>query len=413
MKNVFLLFKSNSYSSKCRLSQLLILIFLSFIVSCTNIKHLNKTQIFPDAGFKTIHTLDAYAENNTIHILLSGVDKTTQKPALKYLQSLDAGETWLTPVTIKQGASSIKQSKRGNDFQIAAYGKKIMAVWRTQGGEPWTGKISVALSQDNGETWNKIASPVSDKYAKIDQGYFDLEADLQGDFHIAWLDDREEAGETQGLRYARFSNNEQGQWKYHSDLEQSACTCCWSSISSDSQNNIHVLFRNDKPRDMFSISSTNAGKSWQKSSTMWPFEWEFIGCPHQGGGIAATIVNNKPVLHSVVWNGNDSNRGLYYHSQPTNNKPLSIGDKSSASGDIATINNEHIGIVYITGDTEKKYVMVKSSEDGGESWSAEHRLSLDGAEPSHPKIIGTASGFRFFWTEWQENGDAIVMMSEI
>jgi hypothetical protein len=115
----------------------------------------------------------------------------------------------------------------------------------------------------------------------------------------------------------------------------------------------------------------------------------------------------------VVWNGNESDRGLYYHSQPTTNKPVSIGDKSSASGDIATIADKHIGIVYITGDTEKKHVMVKLSEDGGESWSAERRLSLDGAEPSHPKIIGTASGFRFFWTEWQKNGDAIVVMSEI
>ena len=357
--------------------------------------------------------MDIYAENNTIHALFSGIDKTSQQPALKYLQSLDAGKTWLAPITVEQDASSIKQSRRGNDFQIAAHENKIMAIWRVKGGEPWTGKISAALSQDYGKTWDKIASPVSDKYAKIDQGYFDLEADLQGRFHIAWLDDREEAGETQGLRYARFSDNEWGLWDYHSDLEKSACTCCWSSISSDPKGNIHVLFRNDKPRDMFSISSNDAGKSWQKSSTIWPFEWEFIGCPHQGGSITTALVNNKVVIHTVVWNGKESNRGLYYLSQSSSNKLVSIGDNTSASGDIAVFNNDHVGIVYITGDAEKKHVMVRISKDGGLSWLAERRLSLDGAEPSHPKIIATASGFRFFWTEWQDSGDAIVMMSKI
>lgn len=416
MKKTLLLFKDNYQSLKLgfRFSRLLALVFLISLVSCTSIKHLNKTQKFPDAGFKTIHTLDVYAEHNTIHTLFSGIDKTSQQLALKYLQSTDAGETWSTPVTIDLGESSIKQSKRGNDFQIAAHDNKVMAIWRSKGGEPWTGKISVALSRDLGKTWDNITSPVSDQYAKIDQGYFDLEADSLGRFHIVWLDDRDEAGETQELHYARYSDNTKNPaWEHHSDLDSTTCTCCWSDISSDSKDNIHVLYRNDTPRDMFVISSNDTGKSWQKPSTIWPFEWEFVGCPHQGGGIATALVDNKAVLHSVVWNGNESNRGLYYHSQPAHNKQIQIGDNTSSSGDIAVFNNKQIGIVYISGDAEKKHVMAKLSEDGGNSWSAEQRLSLDGAEPSHPKIIGTLTGFHFFWTEWQENGDAVVMMSEI
>lgn len=412
MKNLLTPLNSNNITSK--FFRLFTLIILSFLISCASLQPLNKTHKLSKAGLKTIHTLDVYAENDTIHALFSGIDDVSTKPTLKYLQSSNAGETWSPPVTINLGASPLKQSKRGNDFQIAAHGNTIMAIWRSKGGEPWTGKISAALSRNSGKTWKTIASPVSDKYANIDQGYFDLEADSQGRFHIVWLDDREEAGETQGLRYARFSSDtDNTEWEYHSNLEQSACTCCWSSLSSDSKGNINVLFRNDSPRDMFVTSSNNAGKSWQPAKTVWPFEWEFIGCPHQGGGIATTLQNNKLVIHNVIWNGNEKNRGLYYHALASEKKPERIGNENSSSGDIAVYDNKYVGIIYTTGDAEKKQVMVKLSDDGGNSWLEEKRLSLDGAEPSHPKIVGTTDSFLFFWTEWQENGDAIVMMSEL
>jgi Neuraminidase (sialidase) len=376
----------------------------------------NAAQNFPDADLKTIHTLDVYAENKTIHLLLSGLDKKSKQLVLRYLNSSDSGETWSVPISLNQGVAPVKQSRRGNDFQIAAYGDKVMAIWKTKGGEPWTGIIVAALSRDQGKTWHKIPSPVSDKYSKIDQGYFDVTADSQGKFHITWLDDREEAGDTQGLRYASYMDDKKvGTWERHKDLEASVCTCCWSTITTDNNGNIHVLYRDDKPRDMMLISSNNGGNSWQKPGAVWPFGWEFVGCPHQGGGIAVADKGGKIVLHSVVWNGNASNRGLYYSQSGLAKgkwSPIvSVGDKTSASGDIAVLDNKRIGIVYTTGDAEKKQVMAKVSEDGSKSWLKERRLTSEGVDALHPRIVSTPDGFRVFWTEWLENGDAKGMMA--
>ena len=414
MKKVVFLTKFQSWYSGVGLSKLASFLVLLFF----SLHDANATQNFPDAGLKTVHTLDIYAENNTIHTLLSGVDIKSQELVVRYLNSVDAGKTWSVPVTVNKGIAPVKQSRRGNDFQVAAYGHKIMAVWKTKGGEPWAGMIVAALSRDQGKTWQQISSPVSDKYSKIDQGYLDVTVDYHGKFHIVWLDDREEAGDTQGLRYANFQDKKnKGVWENHKDLEASACTCCWSNITTDGTGNIHVLYRDDKPRDMMLISSVDGGKSWQKPNAVWPFGWEFVGCPHQGGGIAATSERGKVVLHSVVWNGKPSNRGLYYsQAESVGSKwvPIvSMGDNTSASGDIAVMDNKHIGIVYSVGDAEKKQVMAKVSKDGGKSWLKALRLTADGAEGSHPRIIGTSNGFRVFWTEWQENGDAIGMMSAI
>jgi hypothetical protein len=417
MKPVFFLAKSQPRYSKISLLRLAF-ILIAFLLSFTSLNYASAKIEFPEAGLKTVHTLDVYSENNTIHALLSGIDSKSQELVVKYLNSADAGKTWSAPVTVNQDVAPVKQSRRGNDFQVAAFGNKIMAIWKTKGGEPWTGKIVAALSQDQGKTWQQISSPVSDKFSKIDQGYLDVTADRHGKFHIVWLDDREEAGDTQGLRYASFRHEKKmGVWESHKDLEASACTCCWSNITTDASGNIHVLYRDDKPRDMMLISSLDGGKSWQKPGAVWPFGWQFVGCPHQGGGIATAQVNGKVVLHSVVWNGIENNRGLYYSQSESIGAKwtpvVSVGDNTSVSGDIAVIGNERIGIVYTTGDAEKKQVIVKVSEDGGKSWLKAKRLTGDGADGSHPKIVGTADGFRVFWTEWLENGDAKAMMSAL
>jgi len=399
------------------------IVFLSLVIcsifilpSCALLNHKNPTQKVIKTDLKTVHTLDMYTDvSGAIHALFSGIDKN-QQLSLKYINSLDGGKTWLAPVTLNNGLATVKKSKRGNDFQIAAYGNKVMAVWQTQGGEPWTGKIAIALSNDFGQTWQQIASPVSDEYAKIDQGYFDIAADKSGQFHLVWLDDREEAGDTQGLRYARFSN-QKSSWNQHTILEMTACTCCWTSISSDNDGNIHVLYRNDNPRDMMISTSLDGGKSWQKPKTAGAFDWQFIGCPHQGGGLTSTQMNKNTILHSAIWNGKNSSRGIYY-SQSSLSKDkvavlMPIGDNSSASADIAALDNDHLRIIYTSGDFESKSVMSKASNDGGQTWSDEQRLSADGAEPSHPRIIATENGFQFFWTEWQENGDAVAIIAEL
>ncbi len=393
---------------------LLTLVSLITLPSCALLKHKIPAQQVLHTQLKTIHTLDVYAEKNTIHALFSGIGNHSQQSVLTYMFSSDAGNTWSSALLANQNLAPLKKSKRGNDFQIAAHLNQVMAVWQTQGGEPWTGRIAVALSKDYGQTWQQVASPVNEEYAKIDQGYFDLTADSLGQFHIVWLDDREEAGDTQGLRYARFTGD---LWDQHQDLEATACTCCWASINVDKSNNVHVLFRDDSPRDMMLISSLNNGQSWQKSKTAGSFGWEFVGCPHQGGGLTSTQLNSQTILHSAIWNGKTSGKGVYY-SQSKLNKDnistlLSLADNSSASADIAALDDQRIGIVYTSGDFESQSIMTKFSTDGGLSWSNEHRLTGDGAEPSHPRIIATPNGYRFFWTEWLENGDAIAIISEL
>lgn len=384
-----------------------------FLSSCSQIRPIKITQDFAVSKLQTVHTLDVYADNNVIHTLLSGIDSNSQQLAVRYMNSSDAGETWSTPVTVNEHISGVKKSKRGNDFQVAASGKTVMAVWSTQGGEPWVGIISAALSLDMGQTWHKIPSPVSNDYSTINQGYYDLTADSQGKFYISWLDDREESGNTQGLRYASFQTDS-STWIDQSNLEPTSCTCCWSSMTTDTNGAVHVLYRDDSPRDMMLVSSFDGGQSWQNPQSVWDFNWTFMGCPHQGGGLATAEVNGKTNIHTVIWNGSEDKRGLYYRRLKltgANDTPIiPLGDDSSVSGGIATI-DDRVGLIYVTGTAENKRVVVKLSDDNGQSWQEDQALTTLGSKPSHPRIVGTPEGFRFFWTEWQDDGRAVAVMS--
>lgn len=413
MKKAFILFLPSFPAMNSFFKTSFFFISLCLLSACASTIKDTSTQKNLDTGLRSVNTFDIYVDNATIHALFSGKEKQSQELAVNYIYSRDSGKTWSSPISVNNNISPVKKSKRGNDFQIAAYKNKVMAAWQTQGGEPWTGIISTAMSNDNGETWHKISPPVDSKHSKIDQGYFDLTADSQGNFHITWLDDREEAGDTQVLRYAKF-DEKNNQWLFHKALEQSACTCCWSRIRSDKSGNIHVLFRDDSPRDMMLISSFDSGKSWQAPQPAWNFDWQFVGCPHQGGGLATTSALGETILHSIVWNGNDSKRGLNYQqsSQKKNTAPIQIGFDKSFSGDIAAINHQHLGIVYTLSDIGNKRVLTKISTNGGKTWSSAHQLSSDKAKPSHPRIVSSPEGFKFFWTEWQDNGNAIVKMSE-
>lgn len=412
MKNMSLLFRPSSASSSNIITRSIYSICLCLLSSCASIAPVNTTQTQLNTGLKTVHTFDVYVENNTIHSLFSGLDKNSKELTLNYISSQDSGKTWSSPLTVNKNISPVKKSKRGNDFQIAAHGKTVMAAWQTQGGEPWTGIISTAISYDAGNSWHNTFSPVDKKHSKIDQGYFDLAADSQGNFHLVWLDDREEIGDTQVLRYAKFHPKD-NKWQYRKELESSACTCCWGRISSDVSENIHVLFRDDNPRDMMLTSSFDLGKTWQQSQSVWAFDWQFVGCPHQGGGLVTTKVNGESILHSIVWNGDESKRGLYYQqsSQENSPPPIQIGTDKSQSGDIAAMTPNHLGVVYTNSDIERKRVVTQFSVDGGKSWSSALQLTNDQATPSHPRIIATRKGFKFFWTEWLENGDAVAIMS--
>ena len=351
--------------------------------------------------------LDVYVDGGRLHLLTTRRTSAGAKPAMAYARSDDDGETWSAPVPVGSGQPTPDPAKRGLDPQIAASGDRLVAVWTT-GAESRFGRgpLATAISRDGGRTWAPGPNPADDGLA-TDHAFADVAADDAGTFHAVWLDGRAGGPNPgKGLRYAKSADGG-ATWSANATLDASCCECCWNSLLALPGGRMHVLFRDKDPRDMALTSSLDAGKSWSNPVTVGTFDWDFTGCPHVGGALAAGDVAGKN-LHAVVWTakGGDTVGAFALSARDggrTWSRPARLGGPQSSRPDVAA---DHAGRVVAVWD---EYVEDESgsgnaafaaeSIDGGATWSSPQKLSDPRASATYPRVVRMAEGFRVFWTQ--------------
>lgn len=357
---------------------------------------------YPAVGIGEIQGMDVYAEGGAVHAVLVGKPRGRDAPGVFYLFSKDGGAGWSRPARVDDGGRVV--SRRGDEAQVAARGRRVVVGWR-QGGElPGAGPIATAYSTDGGKHWRAGGRPAAGD-ATENQSYLDLAADVRGRFHAVWLDDREEKGNTQGLRHA-YSADGGRRWGAESTLDGAVCTCCWNRLAALPDGGLAALYRDDDPHDM-RLARLDGGR-WRDLGAVGAFDWRFNGCPHCGGGIAA---GPGRTLHGVVWSGKEGAEGLYHlrsddlggHWTP----PLRIGGGESRESDIAVLPGGRVGVVFTAPAEGGEAVRFIASDDAGRTWSEPAPLSAAGAAADHPRIVAGPKGFRVFWTERRDAGGRV------
>lgn len=357
-------------------------------------------------GFSKIESLDVVADRAKLHLLLAGKQVGGGDAVVAYLSSDDRGATWTRPVRLDRAGDAPVISKRGNDVQIAVRGKTAVAVWQAQGEFPGSGPMVVAFSVDGGRHWRRGSNPASGD-GTHNQSYMDVATDADGRVHLVWLDDREEHGNTQGLRYAR-SNDLGRHWQPETTIDHKVCTCCWTRLAMLGKGNPGVLYRDDSPHDM-RLASHGHG-DWSDRSAVGGFGWHFTGCPHCGGGLTADTAANRRLLYGVVWTGKENVAGLYFLASrdlgKTWTQPFAISDGHGREADIAAAANR-LAIVFSHETDDGMAVELRESRDRGATWSPPRVLSSADAEADHPRIVATGDDLRAFWTEKTADGGRI------
>lgn len=361
-----------------------------FLISCASVpQNQNVVDYKTAVNLAEIISFDVYQEDETLHALVLGFkNQTDKKQSVQYLHSPDNGKHWSQAVEIQTPFSPALAS-RGNDIQLAANGKNLVAIWQTQGELPNFGALISIYSRDGGKTWQVGKNPAADDSG--DQSHADLITDKNGDFHAVWLADPEENG-YQSLRYAR-SNDGGVSWQSPQKLDNSSCSCCSNTLAVSKNNELHVLYRDMNPRDMTLLSSSDFGKNWQNKETVGEFNWHFDGCPHVGGAIAFDKEND---FYASVWTGLEGKSGLYTVNS-VSKIPVKIG-KNAMHSDIAIFKNRLI-LVWDEMSKDGTGIFVAESIDKGANWSTPRRLSELGSKSTHPRIVASEDSALILWTE--------------
>jgi hypothetical protein len=353
----------------------------------------------PPAG---IASLDVFANGNTTHLLVAEYAPGADTPTLQHRRSDDAGASWNNPVRVDSpGAKgSIPfRPHRGMEPQVAAQGERLVAAWTTPGTDRFgSGPMATALSSDGGKSWKPGPNPADDGLT-TGHGFIDLTADAQGQFHLVWLDSRDGK---QGVRHARSADGGR-HWSKNTTVKAQSCECCWNIVAADKRGGLHVLFRDQSPRDMALASSTDGGARWQSPVVVGDFDWEFSGCPHVGGGLAVSHAPTGLVLDAIVWSGAVGKSGVS-HLRSTDagrswSAPYRLCNGDGRRADLAALDSRRLAATWEVVGEDESYVLSAQSADGGKSWSLARRLSAKGASAAYPRVIATPQGFRVFWTE--------------
>ena len=342
-----------------------------------------------------VESLDVVVDGNTIHLLLGDYDTNSKSPVLLHLRSADAGANWSQAVRVDAGATPALAPHRGMDAQLAASGRKLVAIWNTAGtGFGGRGPMATAISADGGTTWQPGPNPADDGLPS-DHSFVDCAVDASGTFHLVWLDSR---GGPKGLRYAN-SRDGGRTWSKNATLKAETCECCWNTVALGADGSVHVLFRDKNPRDMAVISSTDHGAHWSDPAKVGGFNWDFQGCPHVGGGLLA----RGTTLHALVWTGATGHSGAYHLLSSDQGQswaaPQRLGDADARRGDLASTGAQSLAAVWDRVGDGESTVFAATSSDGGKTWSEAKQLSAKGINAAYPRVIAVSGSYRVFWTE--------------
>lgn len=345
--------------------------------------------------------LDVFATQTTMDVLL--VEGERKPHRLVHRRSVDGGVSWSAPVEVPRGGRDIEGPHRGMDPQIAAAGDAIVVMWTTPGTDVWNdGPLATSASRDGGRTWTPGPNPADDGLT-IGHAFLELAADGRGRFHAFWLDSRDGAP---GLR-ASLSSDGGRTWSANRTLDLRTCECCWNKALALQDESLLLLYRDRDPRDMALAASGDGGRSWQRRWTVGAFDWGFNGCPHIGGGLAASSGNGARYLHAAVWTGAEGREGIHALRSSDEGRgwstPQRLAGAWARHADMAGDGTDVVAVWDETRGGGQAAIMAARSRDHGATWAPATQLAL-AQQATHPLVVASRDRFVVFWTDKSPSG---------
>ncbi|HYE04655.1 MAG TPA: sialidase family protein [Planctomycetota bacterium] len=330
-------------------------------------------------------SLDACASpDGRMHLLVGTREGDAVR--LDHLRSDDRGETWSAAVRVDRADARPAGLRRGADARLIAAGPALVASWCSPGtGWGGSGPLACARSRDGGASWEAAANPADDG-STSGHNFIALAADRNGAVQAVWLDGR--AGQ-QGLIHAATSDLGTT-WSPNITVDDTTCACCPNAVAIGVADDLYALYRDRDPRDLVLAAWDAAAGAWQRRGPVGAFDWRFDGCPHSGGALA----EGGGVLHALVWTGRAEHVGVHHCSSRDGGRSWTAPNRLSVDGNHPALAWTGAGLVAAwdaAGGIE-----IATSTDGA-SWSAPRRIATD-IQAQSPVLVATAAGARVFWT---------------
>ncbi len=236
--------------------------------------------------------------------------------SIMYVSSADNGISFTVPSLIEVLPELDASHTRGP--QIAASGEDIIVTACNR-----AGNIS-SYTKGKAVTW-KPAGRVNDVDTVSKEGLMALSADGGVSFAV-WLDLRDKHNKIFGAKSTDGGKTWSKNILVYASPDTTVCECCKPSVAVKGDN-VYVMFRNwlHGNRDLYLISSSDAGNNFGDAQKLGNGSWALNGCPMDGGALAMDKSGNV----FTVWR----REGKMFASEP-GKQEVEIGEGRSCTIEI-------------------------------------------------------------------------------
>lgn len=332
--------------------------------------------------------------------------------------STDLGKTFSTPVRINSESQRVKASGE-NRPGIAVDGSgRIYVIYAAEGTQPVAQYFSV--STNNGRNFS-TPRPLSNKASEANSSLGHLVLSPAGKVYIFWLDERDRTDWRKPGNAMYFTTIVgQGDVDFiNQKLSDNLCECCRIAAALDNESQPVLLARFIYPGDIRDHGLLRV-RADGKSPLSWRVtfdQWKIKGCPEHGPAIS---ISNDGRYHIAWFTQGSVRQGLFYayssdQGQHFSN-PLPFGDPEKLPGhpDIMA-QGKSIILTWTEFDGDKTHLLIKQSNDGGQTWSPARSIAESKASTDSPFLLAGTQGIFVSWNSEKEGyrligvGPAVVL----
>jgi hypothetical protein len=330
--------------------------------------------------------------------------------AIAVISSKDSARSFSAPVAVTRQPLNLDWGPDARPKIVVGRDGAIALAFSIFRDKAFNGEVLYTRSSDGGKSF---AEPRPITPNTESQRFEALALDPDGTVFAAWLDKRNRVPAKQkGRGYDGaalfFASSKDGGTSFSQArlAADNTCECCRLGVAFAGPGRPVVVFRNifdGGVRDHAIISFADAvtpGPLYRVSED----DWHINACPHHGPSLS---VSPGGTYHVAWYTGGKARKGLFYaHSRDGGRSfsaPAAIGQPGrNPSRPYLLAGGRDAAMVWKEFDGEKTTVILKTSHDDGESWSAPKIIASTADTSDHPLLV---SDGRRTYLSWMTKAD--------
>jgi hypothetical protein len=277
---------------------------------------------------------------------------------------------------------------------VAVNGSNIHVVWDDF--RDGNTEIYYKRSTDNGMTWGSDTRLTNDEATSK----YPVVVINGRNIHVVWGEHRHGNWD---VYYKRSTDNGES-WGNDTRLTSEGWNSYRPAVAVNGSN-IHVVWMDNRDGNtkIYYKRSTDNGESWGSDTKLTIDEAE---------SFYPKVVVNGSNIH-VVWSDErDGNTEIYYKNSNDNGENWGsdtrlTNDEAASINPVVAVNGRNIHVVMTDNRDGNTEIYYKCSTDNGESWGNDTRLTSDGWSSSRPAVVVNGSNIHVVWSDERDGNTEI------